>query len=632
MAKLRAIQWARWAFVVWAGLVALPAQAEPRHGMSSFGDLKYGPDFKHFDYVNPDAPKGGALSYTGEIAYNTFDSLNPFILKGLAPEGMPAYETIPSLIWDSLMTPAYDEPDAVYGLIAKTVDIAPDNATMTFVLRPEARFQDGSPVTAEDVVFSFETISKKGRPDLRLPLAVASKAEALNKTTVRFTLKPGVTRNEMLSVAGLSVLSKAYFTKHKFEETTIEQPLASGPYKVGKVDMGRSVTYVRDPKYWGRDLPVNKGRFNFDQITLHFFRDRIPAQEAFKAGQHDFRFVFSARAWVEEFDFPAAKEGLVKRVTFPDLGRQGFYGININTRRPYLSDVRVRKALDYALDFEWMNKTLMLGQYERSQSAFNYMPYQAKGLPSPAELKLLEPWRGKVPDAVFGPMYQAPKTDGTGTPRESFREADRLLKEAGWGVKDGKRVNAQGEVLKFEIISNEPSTERTIGPFIANLKKLGIDANFRALDTATDKLRSDTRDFDGIIANWIGPTTPGGDLEVFFGSQAARTEGSQNLAGISDPAIDDMIAKARAATNRDEFYAAIMALDRLLMHGHYIVPFWGKKERWGMAWDRFGRPAVPAGYYRGVMDTWWVDAEKAKVIDAKLNRASSAGQTTATKP
>jgi len=575
-----------------------------RHGLSAFGDLKYAPDFTHFAWVNPDAPKGGRISTIGTAALTTFDSFNSFILKGDPAQGL-------ELLFDSLMTRATDEPDALYGLVAASAEPAADGSTLTFRLRQEAKFADGSPLTAEDVVFSFVTLKEKGHPSYRVLLRDVVKAEALDALSVRYTFEGAQVRDLPLVVAGLPILSKAYYTSHDFEQTTLEPPLGSGPYSIGDFKQGTFVSYRRRADYWGKDLPVMRGRFNFEEIRYEYYRDRTAALESFKAGAYDLREEFTARDWATGYDVPAVKQGRIVLATLADENPSGAQGFFLNMRRPKLADVRVRKALDYAFDFEWTNKNIFYGLYKRTESFFENSDMKATGKPSPAELALLEPFRTELPPEVFDAPYTAPVSDGSGQDRKLLRDAARLLSEAGYEVKGGKRVSASGEPLNLEFLITDPVSERILLPYVKNLEALGIGASVRRIDPAQYERRVKSFDFDVVTTRYVLRLTPGAEMRNFWGSEAAKVEGSFNLAGISQPAVDALIAKAVEAKSRDQLITATRALDRVLRAGHYWVPQWYKAVHNIAYWDKFGRPAVKPRYDRGIIDSWWYDADKA---------------------
>jgi len=585
-------------------LATMPAAAEPRHGLSAFGDLKYPADFQHFDYVNPDAPKGGRLSMIGTAGLITFDSFNNYILKGDAAQGL-------EYLFDTLMTRAQDEPDAVYGLIAESAQVASDGLSVVFHLRPEAKFADGSPLTAADVVFSFNTIKEKGHPSYALPLRDVTRAETLDAHTVRYAFKGELTRDLPLFVAALPVLSKAYYTAHPFEQTSLDPPLGSGPYEIAAFKPGTYVTYKRRPDYWAKDLPVNRGRFNFDELRYEYFRDRNLELEGLLSGTFDLREEFTSLDWATRYNVPAVKEGRILRKTLPDDSPSGAQGFFINTRRAKFADPRVREALDFAFDFEWSNKNLFFGLYERTSSFFENSDMKASGLPSPEELKLLEPFRDRLAPEVFGEPYSPPTTDATGRNRNNLRHAKELLTAAGYGG-----AESGGKVLDMEILIFSPSFERIIIPYIDNLKKIGVDATLRRVDPAQYERRVKSFDFDMTTQRYTLRLTPGIELKSYWGSQAAGLDGSFNLAGIKDPVIDALIDKVVAATSRQQLVTATRAIDRVLRAGHYWVPHWYKAVHHLAFWNKFSWPTTKSKYDRGVIATWWYDPEKA----AKLTK------------
>ncbi|MEW5962260.1 MAG: extracellular solute-binding protein [Pseudomonadota bacterium] len=586
------------------------AAEEVRHGLSAFGTLKYPPDFKHFAYVNPDAPKGGRLALIGSGGRITFDSFNGYILKGDAAQGL-------EYLFDSLMVRAFDEPDAVYGLVAKSASVAADRKSVTFELRPEARFADGSPVTADDVVFSFEALKTKGHPTYSISLKDVAKAEALAPDRVRYTFEGELVRDLPMMVAMLPVLSKTHYATRRFDETTLEPPLGSGPYAIADFKPGTYVLFRRRPDYWAKDLPVNRGRFNFDELKYEYYRDRTAELEALKAGSFDFREEFTSIDWATGYDIPAVRDGRLQRLTLPDDSPSGAQGFFINTRRDKLKDPRVRRALDLAFDFEWTNKNLFFDLYKRTTSFFENSDMKASGPPDAAELALLEPFRDRLPKEVFGEPYLPPVTDGSGTDRRLLREAARLLSEAGWEIKEGKRTNAKGEPLELEILIFAPTFERVIGPYVENLKRLGIAASLRRVDAAQFERRVKAFDFDITVQRYVMRLTPGVELRNYWSSEAARTDGSFNLAGIADPVVDALVAKVMAAHSREELLAATRAIDRVLRAGHYWVPHWYKAAHHLAFWDKLARPAIKPKYERGVIHTWWYDAEKAAKLAGK---------------
>ena len=581
-------------------LLAQPAAAERSHGLSAFGDLAQPENFEAFAYVDPDAPKGGALSLIGWGGVTTFNSLNNYILKGDAAQGL-------ELLFDSLMVRASDEPDAVYGLIAESAEVAEDGKSVTFYLRPEARFSDGTPVTADDVVFSFDVLKEKGHPLFSQMLRDVEKAEALDPATVRYTFEGDLVRDLPLTVAGLPVLSKAYYTDKKFDETTLEPPLGSGPYLVDDLKQGRNITYRRNPDYWAKDLPVNKGRWNFDTIRFEYFRDRTAGMEAFKAGTYDLREEFTSKVWATEYDFPAIRDGRVKKDTLPDMTPSGTQGFFINTRRDKFKDKRVREALGLAFDFEWTNRNMFFNLYERTQSYFENSPMKAEGEPSDAERALIEQLDVQVDPDALGPVPLPPVSDGSGRDRASLQRASKLLDEAGWRIKDKKRVNDKGEPLTVEFLTFEPTFERIVAPYVKNLSLLGIDARIRRVDPAQYQQRLKDFEYDITTQRYVMRNTPGVELRSYFGSQSADLNGSLNLAGIKDPAVDALIEKIIGAETREDMQTAARALDRVLRAGHYWVPHWYKASHTIAYWDKFGQPETKPKFDRGILDTWWYE-------------------------
>jgi len=592
------------------GAFANAGASERRHGLSAFGDLKYPPDFQHFDYVNPDAPKGGRMATMPVSSINTFNHFNGFILRGDPAEGLDRLNGS-SLIFDSLMARAYDEPDAVYGLVAESAELADDKRSVTFYLRPEARFRDGTPLTADDVVFTLETLKKKGHPRLQLALRDVAGATAAGPYTVTYRFTGENLRDLPLVVATLPVFSKAYYTANDFLKESLVPPLSSGPYEISDYRQGTYVTYKRRPDYWAANLPVNRGRYNFDEIRFEYYRDRAVGFEAFKAKTYDLREEFTSKTWATEYNFPAVGSGQVVKLNLPDGRPSGAQGMFINTRRAKFADPRVRKALDYAFDFEWTNKTLFFGAYTRTASYFENSDLKAEGMPSPEELKLLEPFKNRLPPEVFGEPYTPPVTDASGRYRPSIRMASQLLDEAGWRIQDGVRKNDKGETLDIEFLIDDPVSERILGPFAGKLNELGIKASLRRIDAAQEQERLKRYEFDIVTERYSLQPTPGPEVRAFWNSEAGREDGSYNLAGIAEPAVDDLIGKILTAKSRDELRTACHAIDRVLRVGHYWVPEWYKRIHTIAAWDKFSRPAVQPKYDDGVLDTWWYDKEKA---------------------
>ena len=586
--------------------VALDAD---RHGMSAFGDLQYPADFANFAYVNPNAPKGGVFSeavssrgYNG--SFLTFDSLNAYILKGNGALGM-------DYNFAGLMARSADEPDAMYGLAAKSVRITDNGLTYRFALRPEAKFHDGTPITAQDVVWSLTTLKEKGHPIITQLLRDFSGAEAIDDRTVvaKFGARRG--RDVPLFVAGLPIFSKAFYAKNEFDQTTLTPPLGSGAYKVGRVEVGHFIEFDRVKDWWGANLPVSKGLNNFDTIRYEYYRDREVAFVGFTARNYLFREEYTARTWATRYDFPAFKDGRVKRDIIPDETPSGAQGWFMNMRREKFKDRRVREALINAFDFELINKNIMYGAYKRTHSVFQNSPMMATGKPDAAELALLEPFRGKLPEEVFGEPYVPPVTDGSGQDRRALRLASQLLNDAGTTLKDGKRMLSDGQPFVIEFLSEEPSFNPHHLAYIKTLEALGLQATLRVVDPVQYRKRVDDFDFDITVERMSFSSTPGDSLRNYFSSQAAATKGSRNLAGIADPAVDALVDLIIAARTRPELTTACKALDRVVRAGRYWVPQWYLASHRIAYWDVFAHPERQPRYSRGIPDTWWADKEKA---------------------
>ncbi|MEI7598312.1 MAG: extracellular solute-binding protein [Aestuariivirga sp.] len=588
-------------------LGAASAEAAPRHGISTFGDLKYPADFTHFDYVNPDAPKGGRIATIGTAAMDTFDSFNAYILKGDAAQGL-------EMLFDTLMVRAMDEPDAVYGLVAKNSDIADDRKSVTFTLRPEAKFSDGSPVTAEDVCNSFRLLSTQGHERIRITIRDVEACDIIGPHTVRYRFKGERTRDLPLTVAGLPILSKAYYAKADFSKSTLEAPLGSGPYVIKSFKPGEYVTYGRRDDYWAKDLPVNKGRYNFNEVRYDYFRERIAGFEALKAGAIDLREEFTSKDWATGYDFAAVKDGRVIRMEMPDDTPSGAQGWFFNLRRPQFQDIRVREAINFAFDFEWTNRNLFFGLYDRTQSFFQRSPLQADGTPKPDELALLDPLKPSLRPEMFGPAVLAPVSNGSGQDRALLRRASALLDEAGWKTDGTLRRNAAGQTLDLEFLIESPVFERVLGPYLKNLRLIGVNATIRTVDDAQYLKRTKEFDFDVVGSRFSTSQTPGDELRVFFGSQSAKTPGTYNLSGVASPAIDALLDKVVEAQSREELNTTGQALDRVLRAEQFWVPNWYKGTNWLAFWDKFGRPPTKPKYDRGIVDTWWYDEAKATRI------------------
>jgi microcin C transport system substrate-binding protein len=580
-------------------VLASATDTVPAHGIAMHGDPKYGPDFKHFDYVNPDAPKAGTLRLW---APETFDTLNGFVNKGVSAAGLP-------MIYDTLLEKSQDEPFSMYGALAKTIETPEDRSWVIFTLRPEARWHDGKPVTAADVAWSFETLTTKGVPAYRAYYAHVKSVEALDETRVKFTFDMAGNRELPLIVGEMPVLPKHDWDGKDFEATTLSAPLGSGPYKIGKVVPGRSIEYVRVQDWWGADLPVFRGRYNFERITYDYYRDQDVSLIALFAGEYDFREEFIAKLWATSYDAPSVKSGKIIKKKIDNALPQGMQGFAFNTRRPVFQDKDVRKAINYAFDFEWSNKQFAYGAYKRTRSYFQNSDMEAKGLPTGRELELLEKFRGKIPDEVFTSEFSPPSTDGSGNNRENLRIAAKILDEAGYVMgKDKVRVGKDGTRLEFEFLVSNTNNgfERWFQPFRQNLERLGIKASIRVVDASQYINRILNFDYDFVVESWRQSTSPGNEQREFWGSDKADAPGSRNYIGIRDPVVDELISDIVSAQTREDLVAACRALDRVLQWGWYVVPNW-HLGAWRIAyWDKFARPAIQAPYALGVMDTWWM--------------------------
>jgi microcin C transport system substrate-binding protein len=582
------------------------------HGLSAFGDLAMPPDFKHFDYVNPDAPKAGLLSLQitntgGNQNFDTFDTLNMFSKKGDGAAGMTA-------TFDNLMFASGDEPDSVYGLVARAVRYTQDKLTYRFLLRPEARFTDGSKLTAADVAFSLRTLKDKGHPTFSQLLGDfdGAEAEADDVVVVRFIKTRS--RDAHLIVAGMPIFSQAWWKTRDFDAPTMEAPLGSGPYKVGRFEQGRFIEFERVRDYWAKDLPVNVGVNNFEHLRFEYYRERQVAFEAFKAGATNFHEEYTSRVWAVGYDFPAFRDGRVKKEAIHNGAPTGSQGWYFNTRREQFRDPRVREALGFCFDFEWTNKNIMYGAYKRVVSYFQNTAMEAQGKPGPEELALLEPYREKLAPAVFEDAYIPPDGDGSGSDRAALRRADELLRASGC-KRDGETLKLPGGApFTIEFLDSSEALQPHTTPLQQNLRKLGIDAKSRIVDAAQYKRRTENFDFDVITAAFGGAPTPGAELRIFFSSQAADLPGSRNMCGVKDPVVDAMVETIAQAKSRAELDVAARCLDRVLRAGHYWIPMWYRDQALIAYWDAFSRPERQPKLGTGAPDTWWWDVDKAKKL------------------
>ena len=580
-----------------------------RHGMSMFGALKYPLGFNHFEYVNPNAPKGGLVRME---ARGTFDTLNSFTIKGSSAAGL-------GLIYDTLMESSRDEAFAEYGLLVESALVANDLSSVSFMLRKQARWHDGKPVTADDVAFSLDILKSKGAPFYRFYYANVEKAEVLSPHKVKFIFKGRKNRELPLIIGQLPILPKHHWQGRDFERTTLEPPLGSGPYKIGKVDPGRSITFERVADYWGRNLGVNKGRYNFDAIRFEYYRDPTVALEAFKANAFDFRQENTAKVWATQYNFPAIAKGKVIRETLANNNPTGMQSFAFNIRKSKFQNRRVREALALTFDFQWANKNLFFGQYTRTRSYFSNSELAATKIPTGSELRFLEPLRGQIPAEVFTKEFKLPETDGSGRSRRQLRQAKRLLETAGWFVKDGKLTNGEtSEVMALEFLLVNQGFARIVAPIQRAMERLGIKVKVRVVDTSQYINRIRNFDFDVIVGSWGQSLSPGNEQRDFWGSAAADRPGSRNYIGIKDPAIDKLIDHIIFASNRGELVAASRALDRVLLWNHFVIPNWHINSYRIAYWNRFSRPAIKPKYGLGFSDTWWVDEAKDKSLQAAL--------------
>ena len=585
--------------------IAWSASAGAEHAISLGSSPRYPAGFAHFEWVNPNAPKGGELSLAPPLRITNFDKYNPFTLKGTAPPGLT------SLVFESLLTGTLDEPTTAYGLLAHDIEVAADRLSATFTLHPQARFHDGSPVMAADVKHSFDTlVSKQAAPQFRVIYGDVSGAVVVAPRVVRFEFKRASLELPLL-VGSIAVFSRAWGAGKRFDEVVMDVPIATGPYKIGRLNFGRDITYQRDPNYWARDLNVRRGLYNFDRITFKIYKDNTAQTEAFKAGEFDYTQVFSARDWARTFTGKKFSSGELIKRSLPFKNAGDFQGFLINTRREKFNDPRVRQAFGLAFDFEWMNRQLFYNSYTRVRGFFNASDFEAKGLPGEDELAVLKPLEGKLPAKVFNEEVPLPpSTAPPGSLRANLVKAKQLLADAGWTYRDGALRNAQGEAFTAEYLDSGGGGERVLAPYIQALAKLGIELTYRRADFALIQKRLDVFDFDLFTVRTRGDEWPGAELADRFGSKSAATEGSSNLIGVRDPNVDYLVNLAVSSTTRAEHIARLRALDRVLRHGYYVIPqYYGGNYRVGYRAHKFGQPAVAPTYYQPedwVITTWWV--------------------------
>ncbi len=603
------------------------AAETPHHALTLLGTPALPPDFPYFPYVNPDAPKGGEVVFS---MVGSFDGFNPFILRGNPAIGTgaswqpgvggTAAGSAGSHVWETLLTGSADEVATGYGHLAQSVALSEDGLTLAFDLRPEAKFADNTPVTAEDVVWTFHTLMEKGRPAFRVSYADVADVVAEGERRVVFHLKSNLNRDLPLAVGGLPVLPKHWWETRDFTKPLTEPPLGSGPYRVESFELGRTVTYVRRDDWWARDMPTGRGQFNYDRVRIEYYRDPTVAFQAFKAGQADYRQENISKNWATAYDFPAVKDGLVQKMELPHHLPVGFQTFFFNTRRTMFKDARMREAVAGLFDFEFLNKNLFFGIYTRSNSFFTNTEEEAHALPDAGELALLEPFRDKLPPEVFTEPFHQAVTDGSGNNREGLRRAIDLFKQAGWTIKDRKLVNAAGEPMAFTMLLNDPTLERLALPYKQWLQRAGIEVTLRTVDSAQYQRLMEDYDFDFTMIAMPGSDLPGMEMREFFSCEAAKTQGGDNYAGICDPVVDALVDRMVAARDRETLATAGRALDRVLVRGWYGVLTYYKQAFDIAIWNRFGRPTAPVrtGF---VIDDWWVDPALAATTDPARGKA-----------
>jgi len=574
------------------------------------GEPKYGKDFRHFDYVNPDAPQGGTLHFgvTG-----SYDSLNPFIIRGQTALGLTSGYM--SLVYEPLMARSWDEPFTMYGLIAKTVEVPEDRSWIIFNLDPKAHFSDGSPVTQGDVIFSWQSLRDKGRPNHRTYYKKVEQAEKVGSNGVKFTFRKNpdgtIDREMPLIMASMPVIPQRDWEGRDFNQTSLRPPMGSGPYKVSKVDPGRSITYARDPNYWGKDVPAQKGMYNFDNVKIDYYRDDGIALQAFKAGQYDMRRESDINKWMTAYDFPAVTDGRVKLEKLAHHRTEPATGFIFNTRRHPFDDPALRAALEYTFDFGWINKNLFHGQYRRTESFFPNAELAAPKLPEGKELEILEKYRGKVPDWIFTQSVAPPATDGSDESlRANLLKAEAILKAAGYRLENDQLYAPDGKPVAFETLLSDPVEEKIALNWVRDLKRLGIAARVHTVDSAQYQARLASFDYDVTTGKWISTLSPGNEQMFFWGSAAADQQGSRNYAGVKDPVVDALASAIPAAKTREDLVATVHALDRVLMAGHYTIPFYYLGADNMAYWTRIAHPeTMPV--YGTVIESWWAEPAKA---------------------
>jgi len=573
--------------------------AEKTHGIAMHGKPKYEESFTHLDYVNPDASKGGVVRFG---SYGSFDNLNRVAFKGSKAAGL-------GYVNDTLMRRVWDEAFSLYGLIAEFVEMPEDRSSVTFYLNPKATFHDGSPITRDDVLFSLETFQTKGTPNQKKTYGKVISTELIGNNGIKMVFVNNEDKELPLIVAGfLPIIPKKYYENIDVTKTFLDIPLGSGPYTIENLDPGRQIKYKRVENYWAKDLPVNKGLYNFDTIIYDYYKDSNVLVEAFKVGEYDFRREYNVKRWLSEYDFKAVDSGEVILKEMNNDRPVGMNGLVMNTRKNIFNNRNVRLALSYAYDHEWINKTIYQNAYVRTDSFFDNSPLSSSGLPSDAELELLNPWRDQIPSEIFTETFTPPKTDGSGNARKNLLKAKEILQEEGWIIKNDK-LTKDGKEFKFEFLIVSPSDEKIALAYQSNLKKLGITMEVRTVDSSQYQARLLNYDFDMIKRYWGVSLSPGNEQQFYWGSEVGKKDGSRNYPGINSPAVDALIEKLISAKNREELTTAIHALDRVLLWGHYVVPLYHSNKDRIAYWDFFEYPEeIPL--YGIVIESWWVNKDK----------------------
>ncbi len=590
-------------------IISFPSSADINisHAIAMHGEPKYKKDFTHVDYVNPNAYKGGKVVFSTTGTYDTF---NPFTLKGTSAAGI-------GNLFETLTTSSSDEAFTEYGLLAETIEWPDDRSWVAFNLRKEAKWHDGKNVTPEDVIWTFNTLMEKGHPFYKYYYGDVTEVIKEDELKVRFNFKGNTNLELPLIVGQLPVLPKHYWENINFEETTLETPMGSGPYKINSFDAGRSVTYELDMNYWGFNVPIKKGTENFGLIKYEYYKDRGIEREAFKSGEIDFFSENTSKDWATSYDIPAVQNGLIIKESIEHENPQGMQAFAFNTRKELFNNKNVREALSYAFDFEWTNTNLFYGAYKRTNSFFENSELASSKLPGETELKLLNEYIDALPPEVFNKEFNPPKTDGSGFIRKELSKATSLLKEAGWELNEGKLINKEsGKHFEFEILLVSPAFERIVLPFKDNLEKLGISVSVRTIDSSQYQQRLETFDFDMVVSSFRQSLSPGNEQRNFWGSDAAVTNGSRNIIGIKNPVIDLLIEEIISAKDREDLIISTKALDRVLLWNHYVIPQWHISSYRTLYWDIFDKPDVRPKYSLGT-NTWWIDVNKASTIDER---------------